>query len=54
MVHCECYGQRNAVQFYDDWMEDLKPFSPGLQSKPKEVLLVSPCIRVHCILSHLT
>lgn len=54
MVHCEFYGQINAVQFYDDWMEDLKPFSPGFQSKPKEVLLISPCIRVHCIRSHLT
>lgn len=52
MVHSECYGQRNAVQVCDDWMEDLKSFSPGLQSKLKEVLLVSPCIRVHCILFH--
>lgn len=54
MVHCKFYGQRNAVKLYDDWMEDLKTFSPGFQSKPKEVLLVSLCIRVHCILSHLT
>lgn len=54
MVHSECYGQRNAVQVYDDWTKDLKSFSPGLQSKLREVLLVSPCIQVHCILFHLT
>lgn len=54
MVHSECYGQRNAGQVYDDWTEELKSFSPGLQSKLKEVLLVSLWKRVRCILFHLT